>query len=158
MHFSVTVRSFHAFNASRCFFRDALRDVNIIYCDWQRNWAASSQVALCNQSSTPKQTSHNHCLSSLSVTWANSLWLKQPTQFLQGRLYLAFPASVQKGKVLKKQPCCAQQLDDVEHAYQLEAPELGTLLQNFQSEWCSLQRGSTVLPTMYDVCGGNAFL
>ena len=38
-----------------------------------------------------------------------------------------FPASVQKGKFLKKQPRCAQQLDDVQHAYQLEAPELGTL-------------------------------
>jgi len=34
---------------------------------------------------------------------------------------------VQKGKVLKKHPHCAKQLGDVEHAYQLEAHELGTL-------------------------------
>ena len=39
----------------------------------------------------------------------------------------AFPAGIKKGKVLKKQPHCAQQLDDVEYAYQLETPELGTL-------------------------------
>ena len=105
-------------------FRDALRNVSVIYCDWQMSWAASSQVALCSQFSTPKETFHNHCLSSLSVTRANTLWLKQPTQFLQVR---AFPAGIKKGRVLKKQPHCAQQLDDVEHAYQLEAPELGTL-------------------------------
>ena len=42
---------------------------------------------------------------------------------MQGR---AFPVSVQKGKVLKKQPRCAKQVDDVEHSYQLEVPELGT--------------------------------
>ena len=58
---------------------DVMRVVSVLWL-YKMNWGAASWVALCSYS-TPKQTAHNHFLSSLSATRLTTLCSKQPTLF-----------------------------------------------------------------------------